>query len=97
MTVLLIWASICISICKLKCWNANQDPEWDCWTLSRRSDFEALDKDEDGLVSVDEYKATSIAVGLQSWADLAVVIGPMFDFDKDGGLNFEEYLMGFYQ
>ena len=35
MTVLFIWAPICISIWKLKCWKANWDPKWYSWTLFR--------------------------------------------------------------
>ena len=33
----LIWAPIFISVCKLKCWDANWDPKLYCWPLYRSS------------------------------------------------------------
>ena len=35
MTVLPIWAPICISFCEIKCQNTYRDPAWNCWTLCR--------------------------------------------------------------
>ena len=51
-----------------------------------RDEFKGLDKDGNGLISTDEYKTATNAVGLSLWA-------AMSDFDEDGGLNFQEYVL----
>ena len=61
-----------------------------------RDEFKALDKDENGLVSPEEYKTASNAVGLGMWAAMTDFMSGMADFNKDGELNFEEYVLGFY-
>ena len=61
-----------------------------------RDDFSALDKDSNGLVSAAEHVAFVKRIGADERALWGNILIEMFDQDKDGLLNFEEYAYGMY-
>ena len=66
-----------------------QNEEW------LRDEFKGLDKDGNGLVSADEYKTAANGAGLTVLTVFTDFMINMADFDKDGELNFQEYVLGF--
>ena len=86
----------------IKQFDVDNDKEWDFEEFRRwddspsseeelRDDFDAADKDGNGLVSEDEMRMDSISIGAREIAELAHVEFEEADSDGDGTLNFEEY------
>ena len=59
-------------------------------------DFKAHDKDGDGAVSYDEYYRMMVSIRAYDYVSMVGISVFTMDLNKDGKLDFEEFVAGFY-